>query len=83
MTGTQCEERNLVKERLKSEEENSSQFPEWELHGGRKMGNGLTEVEEQRRQGLRSLGSKQGLSRTCCVASDKCRKFSEPHEHHL
>ena len=47
------------------------------------MGNGLTEVEQRRRQGLRSLGSKQGLSHTCCVASDKCRKFSEPHEHHL
>lgn len=83
MTGTQCEERNLLKERLKSEEENSTQFTERKLHGGRKTGSGHTLVEEQRRQGLQSLGSKQGLSRTCCVASDKCRKSSEPHELHL
>lgn len=65
------EERNLLKERLKSEQENSAQFTEWELHGGRKTGNGHTVMEEQRPRGLPSLGSKQGLSRTCCLASDK------------
>lgn len=30
------EERNLLKERLKSEQENSAQSTEQELHGGRK-----------------------------------------------
>ena len=76
------EERNLLKERLKSEQENSAQPREQELHGGRKTGMG-TQWWENRGLEDYHLWAPSRAFHVHAIWPQTSRKSSETQELHL